>query len=95
MNKHIVYAMTALMQHEDNINNARYKPVLQTQMIYDFYKLNNLSYSDEIPLNAVCNTSFKEIQRAFGFHNVPTTYGMHLYSKLLNIFFKSRILDKD
>ena len=90
-NKNIVYAMTSLMRHEDNLDNSRFRPVVQTKMIYDFYKANNLSYGDAIPLNAVCTTPYKDIQKAFGFHNVPTTYGMHLYSKLLNIFFESSI----
>ncbi|KAJ3028968.1 hypothetical protein HDV00_009889 [Rhizophlyctis rosea] len=93
--KHLVYALTSLIRHEENISNARFRPVMQTQIIYDFYKANNMSYGDKIPLNAVCNTPFDVIQRAFGFHNALTTYAMHLFSKLLNIYFESRVLYKD
>ncbi|KAJ3279810.1 hypothetical protein HK104_001144, partial [Borealophlyctis nickersoniae] len=80
---------------EEEWDQERRLPVAQTRIIYDFYKTNNLKYGDKIPLNAICNTPFAEIQKAFGFHNAPTSYQTHLYSKLLNIYFESKILYKD
>ncbi|KAJ3268542.1 hypothetical protein HK104_005346, partial [Borealophlyctis nickersoniae] len=93
--KRLVYAIASLIRHEENLNKTWFKPLAQTRIIYDFYKTNNLKYGDKIPLNAIYNMPFAEIQKAFGFHNAPTSYQTHLYSKLLNIYFEFNILYKD
>ena len=63
-------------------------------VIHDFYKRNNLAYGGAMPLNAVCKAPYKQIRQAFG-HNAPTTYGIHMYSEMLNIFFEMEVVKKD